>query len=95
VFLAGFFTGNACGLLYLGVTGHPWESVTLSPLALVGAFLGVGLVGAMIGGVCDLSLRLLLGEGKTTAGWQAPAVVAGVASATIGLWITGFLVAAL
>jgi hypothetical protein len=92
VFLAGFFTGNACGLLYLAITGHLWESFTQNPLALFGAFLGIGLVGSMIGGVCGLSLKLLLGKGKPNA---VPVVVAGVASAALGLWITTFLVAAL
>jgi hypothetical protein len=95
VFLAGFLTGDLCGLVYLAIIGHLWESILLNPLALIGAFLGIGLVGTMIGGVSGLSLGLLLGAHKGTVGRQVPFVVAGMTSAATGLLITRYLVATL
>ena len=93
VLLAGFLSGNAFGLLYLTFTGHLLESLWLNPLALVGAILGIGLVGVTIGAMCGLSLRLLLGEQKAKDGWLLPSLVAGAASAASGLWIAYMLVA--
>ena len=93
VLLAGFVSSNAFGLLYLAFTGHLLESLWLNPLALVGAVIGTGIVGAMIGAVCGFSLRLLLGEQNAKHRWLMPALVAGAASAATGLWIAYMLVA--
>ena len=92
VFIAGFLTGNVCGLVYLGVGGHLWESVSLNPIALIGAFLGIGLVGTLIGGMSGLALKLLLDAQMVTRGWLAAVIIAGLTSGLTGLLITGYLV---
>jgi hypothetical protein len=95
VLVAGFMSGNVLGWLYLAVTGHLLESLSLNPVALGGAFLGVGLVGMWVGAVSGLSLRLLLGERTASDGWYAPIIVAGAASGGMGLLIASFVVGVL
>jgi hypothetical protein len=94
VFLAGFFTGNAFGLLYLLFSGNLLGSL-MNPLALGGAFIGVGILGTMIGGITGLGLRLLLGEQDASKGWEAPIIASVIASALMGLFITNMVVEAL
>lgn len=87
MFITGFITSDTCGVLYLLIIGRLWESITLNPLAVVGALLGVGLSGMLIGNLAGLSLRLLLGERSGAAGWVMSVAVAGVAAAVTGLAI--------
>ncbi|MSQ96742.1 MAG: hypothetical protein EXR98_19610 [Gemmataceae bacterium] len=95
VFIAGFFSGNISGLTYLTINGHLIDSVTLNPIALIGAFLGIGLVGAMLGGLSGLSVKLLRGAMKAKDGWHIPVAVAAAVSATVGLLISWPLIAVL
>lgn len=93
VLLVGFLSGDTFGLLYLTFTGHLLESLWLNPLALFGAFLGIGMVGAMIGSVFGLSSRMLLGKRWAKNGWLVPVLVAGTASGVAGLLQAYVLVA--
>lgn len=95
VFLAGFFAGSIFGLLVLAVRGHLRDAMTQNPLSPFGTFLGVGLVGSILGGVGGLSLRMLLGSRPGAWKWRVSIAVATLISAAAGLGTARFLVALL
>jgi hypothetical protein len=81
VFLTGLLACPMCGLVYLAVTGHLQESVSLNPLALAGAFIGFAIVGASVGGVCGLSMKV-----GPASRWTLPVLVSALASMSVG-WL--------
>jgi hypothetical protein len=93
VLLAGFFSGNLCGVVYMVARGVFVEGLRLNPLAMLGGFLGVGLLGMMGGALCGLSLRLVLERtGRLASGRWTPVVIAALASGFVGLVIVYALV---
>lgn len=92
VLLAGFFGGNLCGMLYMAARGVLLEGLSLNPLAMLGGFLAVGLVGMMGGGMCGLALTLALEKSGTRRFLWMPVVTAAVVSGVIGTVIVYALV---
>jgi hypothetical protein len=99
VLLTGFFAGNVCGLLYALLTGRLFENLgwidSYALLAFVGAMMGVGIVGTMVGAFVALSARLLLHGMRLSESWWTPVVLSGLTSGLIGLCVAVFLVGAL
>ena len=95
VLIAGFVSGNAVGLAYLTLEGHLSESLRLNPLALLGAILGVGIAGTLVGAVCGLFLRLRLEKQGAADVSRGPVVVSAFASALVELLIASVAISAL
>lgn len=91
VLIAGPACSVVMGMLFLLIQGLLWEAITLNPLALIGALLGLGLVGAIVGNISGMGLRMLLRDESSNDDWQIPVIAAGAASALVGLMITHFL----
>ena len=88
VFIAAFLGGNASALAYMAVRGKLLEAVQSNPLAILGGFLGIGLVGMSAGAICGLALRLVLEKmGGAVAGWWLPLASAVAVSALLGLFV--------
>ena len=95
VLIAGFVSDNAVGLACLTLEGHLSESLRLNPLALLGAILGVGIAGMLVGAVCGLFLGLRLEKQGAADVSREPVVVSAIASALVGLLIASVAISAL
>lgn len=87
LYLSGFLSGNVCGLWYLAFTGHLPELVSLNPLAFLGVFFLLGLVGMQLGALCGLVFRLCLEKLKAKDRWRSTVIVATTVSGAFGLLI--------
>ena len=94
VILGGFLGANAGSFLSLVARGYVSE-VLVNPLAIFGGFMGIGLLGAMVGSISGLSLRLLLERLKLAIGWHLPVVLAIIAAAMLGFAVTDSILSSL
>jgi len=86
VLTGGFLSGNVGAFLYLVFQGFLLDAV-MNPLAVVGCFLGIGLIGMMAGAVFGLSLRLILTKLEANCGWRGPMALSMAVSGVLGLLI--------
>ena len=98
VLIAGFVSGNVSGLFYLLLSGRllePWWMAPLALLVLLGAMMGVGVVGTLFGTLVGLSGRMLLHGSQLSESWWPPVILSGLTSAAVGWCIAEFVIAAL
>jgi hypothetical protein len=96
VLVTGFVAGNVSALFYMATRGVLIEAIQLNPIAVLGGFLAVGLVGMITGTMCGLSLRLILERiAGASKSWWPPVLFAAVVSGAIGLLIVRLILGVL
>jgi len=88
VIWTGFLTSNVAAIIPLVARGHWRDLIELLPdelPTLLGAVLGIGTLGMVIGTIIGLSLRLLVESEAENRGWGAPLIAAGIVSTLTGL----------